>query len=143
MPQRTIREVIRGQHMLTASEESTVRQAVRRMVDTQVGAILVIRGGLLIGIFTERDALTRVLAHGLDPDTTPVALVMTPEPRTVTAERPLSYALHLMHTCGFRHLPVVDNGRPVGMISVRDALDSELIQFKRELADCEHIAGYL
>ncbi|QEL64220.1 putative inosine-5'-monophosphate dehydrogenase related protein [Oryzomicrobium terrae] len=143
MPQRTIRDVIRDQHILTTSEESTVRQAVRRMADTRVGAIMVIRGGLLVGIFTERDALNRVLAPGLDPDTTPITLVMTPEPRTVSPERPLGYALHLMHTGGFRHLPVVDNGRPVGMVSVRDALGSELSQFERELDDFEHIATSL
>lgn len=143
MPHRTIRDVIREQHVLTAGEDSTVREAARRMADAKVGAILVVRGGLLIGIFTERDALNRVLAAGLDPDATLLAEVMTREPRTVGVGRSLGYALHVMHDGGFRHLPVVDNGRPVGMVSVRDALGSELMQFERELDDFEHIATSL
>jgi len=140
MPQRSIRDIIQHQTLLTATAQITVRDACQRMAEARVGAILVVEKDQLTGIFTERDALNRVLAQGLDPDTTPLARVMTGEPRSVAPERPLGYALHLMHIGGYRHMPVTVAGRPVGMVSVRDALGEELLQFERDLADYEKIA---
>ncbi len=130
---RRIRDVIRDQKILVGDAELTVREAARRMAATQVGAIMIALNGRLIGIFTERDALIRVLAAGLDPDTTRLGQVMTDHPLSVTPDTLLGHALHLMHDGGFRHVPVVEDGQPLGMISARDALGIEMVAFEDEL----------
>jgi CBS domain-containing protein len=105
------------------------------MAERSVGSIMVVERGILVGILTERDCLVRVLAAGVDPDTTRVSAVMTRKVMTITPNNPLVNALHRMHHNGFRHVPVVEHGRPVGMVSVRDALgsDADLIRFENEL----------
>lgn len=135
MPTRLIRDVIKHQTVLAMPAAATVRDAARQMKARGVGAVMVVdHHGRLQGIFTERDCLNRVLAEGVNPDTTTLALVMTPDPYTITADARLSRALHAMHDNGFRHIPVVDHGIPVGMVSIRDALGSELSNFEREAA---------
>ncbi|MBP8134345.1 MAG: CBS domain-containing protein, partial [Zoogloea sp.] len=99
--------------------------------------------GLLTGLFTERDVLNRVVAKGLDPDKTPLSAVMTEKQLTATADKPLSHALHMMFEGGFRHVPVVENGKPVGMVSARNALGLEICQFEKELKERDHIAEIL
>ncbi len=143
MPTRKISEVIEHRNILTCTGDVTVRDATRRMVAAHVGAVMVTRGGRLVGIFTERDALARVLAEGRDPDRTTVAEVMTPEPHAVSPDRPLGHALHLMYDGNFRHMPVVESGRPVGMVSVRDALGPELAAFEAELHQRDMITELL
>ncbi|ATE59562.1 CBS domain-containing protein [Thauera sinica] len=143
MPTRTIADVVRGQRILTADCELSVRQASQRMAAERVGSVMIVSGDKLIGIFTERDALTRVLAAGRDPETTRLADVMTANPQTVAPDRPLGHAMHLMTEGGFRHVPVVVDGRPIGMVSARDALGSELIAFENELEQRESISERL
>jgi CBS domain-containing protein len=133
MPQRSIRALIAGQKILTVGKETTVREAARLMKKMRVGAAMVVAKERLIGIFTERDALFRVLAEGRDPTTTCLADVMTAKPQSITPDRSFGYALHMMYEGGFRHVPVVENGRPIGMVSARDALGPELQQFASEL----------
>ena len=132
---RTIREIIRHQRVLTVSPDASVRAAARAMAERNVGSVMVVDRGILVGILTERDCLVRVLAAGVDPDTTRVSAVMTRKVMTITPNNPLVNALHRMHDNGFRHVPVVEHGRPVGMVSVRDALgsDADLIRFENEL----------
>lgn len=86
----------------------------------------------LVGIFTERDAVFRVIAQQRDPQTTRLAEVMTPAPLTVAPQETFGYALILMHENGFRHVPVIENGAPVGMVSARNALDPDLEEFESE-----------
>ncbi len=129
MQERTIRSIIEGQTPLTTQLGTTVRDAARQMKKNKVGAILVLDGLNLVGIFTERDALYRVLADGLDPKKTEISNVMTPNPTTVQPDRSFTNALEIMHVGRFRHLPVVEQGRPIGMISSLDALGPELEQF--------------
>lgn len=141
MSNRRIHELIQNQTLLTSDGGTSVRETCRRMAEARVGAVLVLSPeGLLQGIFTERDALNRVLARALDPDTTVLSQVMTPNPQSVAADRSLGYALHLMHIGGYRHMPVTEDGRPIGMVSVRDALGAEIVTFERELEDFEKIA---
>ena len=104
---------------------------------------MVVDDDRLVGIFTERDALFRVLAMDKDPKVTRVGTVMTKKPRTIGPDRPLGHALHLMYEGGFRHVPVVEHGHPVGMVSTLDALGPELAQFQDELDDREHIGEIL
>jgi CBS domain-containing protein len=117
----------------------TVAQAARLMKEKRVGALLVMEEGRLAGIFTERDALFRVIAEGRDPGATQLADVMSANPRTITPDRPFGHALHMMHEGGFRHVPVVEGGRPIGVVSARDALGPELEAFVAELGKRERI----
>jgi CBS domain-containing protein len=104
-----------------------------------VGAVLVMHEHRLAGIFTERDALFRVIAEGRDPAATRLEDVMTANPRTIAPDRPFGHALHMMHEGGFRHVPVVDGDAPLGVVSARDALGPELEAFVTELYKREHI----
>jgi thioredoxin-related protein/CBS domain-containing protein len=123
MPQRPIKTVIEKQKILTAPANTTVHDAAQQMVKRNVGAIMVVDAtGRLAGIFTERDALYRVMAKGRDAKTLTLAQVMTTHPQTIEADKPVGLALLMMYDGGFRHVPVVSHGRPVGMISARDAL---------------------
>jgi len=143
MPDRAVRDVIGNRKPLTASGKTTVAAAAALMKQHQVGAIMVVAAGRLVGIFTERDAVFRVLAEGRDPRTTTVAAVMTAKPRTIDADKAVGHALMLMYDGGFRHVPVVEDGRPIGMISARDALGPELRRFEAELVQREHIGEVL
>jgi CBS domain-containing protein len=140
---RPVRSIIEDQHPLTASADMTVAAASRLMREKRVGAILVLDNGRLAGIFTERDALFRVVAEGRDPQSTRVGEVMTANPRTITPDRPFRHALHLMHEGEFRHVPVVENGRALGMVSARDALGPDIEQFVAELDKRSHIGEIL
>lgn len=142
MPRRLIKEVLAGRSLVTASKDMTVRAAARLMAEKHIGALVVIEGGRIAGIFTERDALNKVLAAALDPDTTLVASVMVKDPQTIDADKPLAYALYMMAEGGFRHVPVVDaSGAPIGMVSARDALGQDLVEFERELKHLEDLEG--
>ncbi len=143
MTERTIREIIEGQDLLTAPSTMSVAEAARLMKQRNVGAMMVVDEGKLVGMFTERDALFRVLAADLDGGSTPLAQVMTRNPRTITPERSFAHALGFMHEGRFRHLPVVEDGRPIGMISARDALGSELESFVYELLRQEQVSQIL
>jgi CBS domain-containing protein len=129
-----IRSVMQPGKLLTAAPATTVRQAAEMMAGRNVGAVMVVDGDRLIGIFTERDAVFRVVARGLDPKTTTLTEVMTLSPETVGPDKPFGYALAVMHEKGFRHMPVIENGKPVGIVSARSALDPELEEFVSEAA---------
>lgn len=143
MPHREIKDIIANRLVVTATAEMTVLEASRRMMTHHVGAIMVTEAGRLVGIFTERDAVFRVMAQGLDPRTTLLAQVMTADPQTIHPRKPLGHALHMMHEAGYRHVPVVENGRPVGMVSARDALGAEMLEFESELLQRDRIAACL
>lgn len=102
---------------------ATVKQALDRMLEHDIGAVLIVDdAGTLLGIFSERDLLTRVVHPSLDRMAQPVAVFMTANPQTVRATDSLAFVLHQMDVGGYRHLPVVQEGQPLGMISVRDML---------------------
>lgn len=121
----------------------TVVAASRLMKEKSSSAVLVVDRGRLAGIFTERDALFRVIAEGRTPETTRLAEVMTENPRTIAPDRPFGHALHLMYEGEFRHVPVVENGRPLGMVCARDALGPDLAQFVADLDTRAHIGEIL
>jgi CBS domain-containing protein len=100
----------------------TVSQAAQEMNRRKVGSVLVMEGGQLLGIFTERDVLWRVVAAGLDPKTTPLSQVMTRHPITVGPDTPIQSVMDVFTEKRFRHLPVVDDGRLLGVISIGDVL---------------------
>jgi CBS domain-containing protein len=102
---------------------ATVASALRVLLDEDVGALLVVdAGGRLAGIFSERDLLTKVVGTAKPLDQLPVEAFMTPRPESVAAGDSLAFALHKMDVGGYRHLPVVADGKPVGILSVRDLI---------------------
>jgi len=143
MSARTIRSIIEGQELITAQTNVSVLEAARLMKQHRVGAIVVVEGEKLAGVFTERDALFRVVAEGRDPGTTELGAVMTPNPKTVQADSAFSLALQMMYEGGFRNVPVVENGRPVGLVSARDALGPELKEFVYEMLRQEQTTDVL
>ena len=134
-----VRSVMEKKKLVTAAPETTVDQAAQLMAKRNVGALMIVEEGRLTGIFTERDALFRVMAKGRDAQTTTLADVMTTAPRTVDPGKTFGYALLIMHENGFRHLPVIENGKPIGIVSARNALDPDLEEFVAEAQRRKHI----
>jgi CBS domain-containing protein len=130
---RSIRSIVTGQTPISAAKTTTVVEAARLMKQQNIGALLVLDSSRLIGIFTERDALFRVLAADRDPNATRLGDVMTAQPQTIGPDEPFLHALRIMYEGKFRHLPVVEFGRPLGMVSVRDALDDDLYALRVDL----------
>ena len=143
MLERTIRNIIENQELVTATADTTVSDAAKLMKQRHVGAVMVVAEGKLVGVFTERDALFRVVAEGRDTKTTPLAGVMTHNPKTIAPDQLFAHALRMMYDGGFRHVPVVEDGRPVGIVSVRDALGPELEAIVYELLLQEHVDNVL
>jgi CBS domain-containing protein len=125
--------------ILIAPPDTSVSEAARLMAKRKVSAVMVVEGGRLVGIFTERDAVYRVIAKGRDAHTTRLAEVMTLDPKTVTPDESFGYAMLMMYEHGFRHAPVIENSRPVGIVSARNALDPELEEFESEAQRRKHI----
>ena len=128
MSERTVLQSMARRHVLSLGPQASVRDAACAMTRANCGSVLVIDGaGAMLGILTERDLMTRVLARGIDPDATPVTQVMTRNPRCVAPETKVADAVVIMIERGFRHLPVVaDGGRVLGVFSARDALPREV-----------------
>lgn len=133
-----IKNLMEQKKFLTAPPETTVSQAAKLMAKKNVGAVLVVKNECLVGIFSERDAVFRVIAQGRDTKTTPLSEVMTSDPKTLGPGKSYGHALLLMQENGFRHIPVVENGRPIGIISSRNAMDPELEEFVFEERRREH-----
>ena len=134
-----VRSVMKLEKILTAAPETTVSKAAKLMEDKNVGAVMVVENERLVGIFTERDAVFRVIAQGRDVQTTRLADVMTTAPLTVDPDKTFGYALLMMHEKGFRHVPVIENGKPIGIVSARYALDPEMEEFVSEVQRREHL----
>jgi len=120
MPQRTLGEIVRDQHPLLLGPEATVAQACAAMHQRRVGAVLVAdEERRLLGIFTGRDAV-RLLAEGLDAKATRIDAVMTRNPVTLAPRATAMEALQALHDGGFRHVPILADGRVAGIVSRYD-----------------------
>jgi CBS domain-containing protein len=113
--------ILRPRQAIILKPTATVSEAIQTMIACDVGAVLIADKGKLLGILSERDLLTRV-AGTTNYSSRPVRGYMTPHPETVESEDSLAFALHKMDGGGYRHLPVLKNGQPTGVISVRDML---------------------
>ena len=133
-----VKDVMDRKKLVKAPPSTTVLKAAKLMAMKQCGAVLVVEEDKLIGIFTERDALYRVMAKGLDPTVTTIGEVMTASPRTIAPETSFGHALYTMSQHRFRHLPVIKDGIPVGIVSSRSAMDPELEEFASETARRKH-----
>lgn len=119
---KRVAEIIEGRPLIHAEVSEKVRDVAKKMSERNVGAVPVLDSGKLVGLFSERDLMTRVVAPGLNPEKTAVSAVMT---RNIVFAEPVDdveSALQKMYRVGCRHLPVVDRGTLVGMISLRDLL---------------------
>jgi len=114
----TVREVM-SETLYTVSPSSTVGEAVALMAQHRVGSMIVMDGTRLAGIFTERDTV-RAISHSYDAPSHEVSSWMTREPTTVSPTEPVEDALKIMLDHGFRHLPVVEDGELIGIVSIRD-----------------------
>ena len=130
----------KGRQVYTVDRTATVSQAVREMNDKGVGALLVMDGSQIAGIFTERDVLRRVVDADRDPALTKVAAVMTRNPATIQISAHVSEAMNLMTDRRFRHLPVVEGGSVVGMLSIGDILRWLTMQQEDEI---RHMSDYI
>jgi CBS domain-containing protein len=120
MKRKIVPDVIENQTIRSISGSATVHEAVAIMAEHHISALLVTKGDKLEGIFTERDISVKIIANGKDSDKTKISQVMTKNPVTISPDDLAMDALQKMCELGFRHLPVVDGERVVGMVSVRD-----------------------
>lgn len=127
-------EFIQDREIHTLTPDSTAKDAMDLIDNNNVGAIPVIAGGKILGIFSERDLIRRVFAKGLAPEKTIIKDVMTPNPQTLTIDSEINEAMEMMSEGGYRHIPLVDPmGNFTGILSQRDFMNAarmELIRYK-------------
>jgi CBS domain-containing protein len=121
-----IHELIKNQDTYRAEVGQSVLDVARAMVERNIGAVPVLRDGLLAGVFSERDLMRRVVVEGRDPAQTRVGDVMTEDPLTVSPQEDMETCRFLMHRHGFRHLPICDGKQLKGMVSLRDVIQHDL-----------------
>ncbi|RYG12804.1 MAG: CBS domain-containing protein [Burkholderiales bacterium] len=127
MAERTVFQSISQKHVISLGPNASVREAAGVMTRANCGSVLVMEPpDRVLGIVTERDLMTRVLAKALDPERTTLREVMTPNPICVPPEMPVSDAVVIMIERGFRHLPILSGKKILGVFSVRDALPREI-----------------
>lgn len=138
MRRRLVPDVIKECQCETIDPNRSVRDASFIMAERNIGALIVVSSESIDGIITERDLMCKVLAAGLDPQTTLVSEIMTPNPDTVGPDCTASKALEMMVTKGYRHLPIVNEEMvPIGMVSVRDLYEAVQVSLEEDLQKCE------
>lgn len=136
MTNRIIPDIVAETTVHSISENASVREAARLMTERHIGCLVILKGGRLAGILSERDIMTRVVSLGLDADAVRVGEVMTSRVTTVAPDESSDQALMRMQDGGFRHLPIVKDGLVLGMLSVRDLYASALGACELELKEC-------
>ena len=129
----TLRQVIQNQKLIHAAPTATVFDVAALMSGARVGCIPVLEGDRLVGVFSERDLMTRIVVEGVDPRSTPVSSVMTREVITASLDDRVERCLDKMRSCGCRHLPVVAEGRVIAMVSMRDLMRDEIEEQVEEI----------
>ena len=140
MIRKIVPDVVSKKQMVHVRADATVREAAELMQTHDVGAVLVMEDEALKGILTVNDMTYRVVAKGRDPKKTSVSQVMTPDPDTVSSQTTAIEALRLMQDGGYRHLPVVDGTRVLGVVSRRDFYGLEKARLDDETALWERLA---
>src|SRR5579863_6863258 len=136
----SVRDIVHDRDLFQVAEFDTVAQVARQMAALHVGAILVLNGESLRGIFSERDLMKRVVLEHLDPETTAVRAVMSTDVVSVDELASLEEAMELMQSHNCRHLPVTRGSRVVGFLSMRDLMNFELARKTEEL---HHMRAYI
>jgi CBS domain-containing protein len=128
----TLRDLVKDRKVYSIDAERTVLEAARFMMEHNIGALPVLRNGVLTGIFSERDIMNRVVAAGRTPGHTTVSEVMTTNPRAVNLDETVEECLFIMHEFGFRHLCIVEGKELKGLVSLRDILMGQAGEIKRQ-----------
>jgi CBS domain-containing protein len=115
-------DLVKDRRVYSIEADRTVLEAARFMMEHNIGALPVLRNGELVGIFSERDIMNRVVASGRAPGTTHVSEVMTSNPKSIDVNETIENCLFLMREFGFRHLPITDGKQIKGLVSLRDLL---------------------
>lgn len=137
---KTLREIMRHGFLFVVRRQALVVEAVRVMADNNVGIVAVLEDDRLVGVFSERDVVQRVVARGLDPTRTAVASVMTTDLVVAEAGEDYQSAMRKMDQANIRHLPVVDAGRLLSMLSIRDLMRVDL---EDKGAEIQYLQEYL
>lgn len=137
-----IADIIEGRPLYHAESSESVRAVARRMSEWNVGAIAILDGGKLVGVFSERDLMIRVVAAGLDPEGTPIEKVMTKNIAVAEPVENIDDALRKMRSLNCRHLPVVDRGKLLGMLSLRDLLQIDDEDHRRKATFLKELVTY-
>ncbi len=138
MKRNVIPDIVKDQSIHALAEDRTVLEAAKLMANRDVGAIVVMDAdGGLAGIVTERDITRRVVTKGLDPKKTTIADIMSRKPDTVGPDDSALEALEIMRVRHYRHLPVVDDDRVVGMVSVRDLYEVMKVELEANIRETE------
>jgi CBS domain-containing protein len=144
MHKRPVRSILRrrrlGPELVAARADETVCDAARRMAENKCGSILIMDRERLLGIFTERDLLVRVVATGRNPAETRLDEVMTTDIETIDGDESIEEAIRRMDEGAFRHLPVVDSERVLGVLSVRDIPILDMGSMAKELDERHRLA---
>lgn len=130
---KTLRSLVGNREVHHVPRDAKVIDAARRMAEKNIGAVCVIEGDLLVGLFSERDLLSRVVAKGKDPSTTMVEDVMTADLVVADVDESYEDALKKMKAAKVRHLPVISGEKLIGMLSIRDLLLTDLTEKDQEL----------
>jgi len=128
-----IYDLINNQDTYRADGLQTVLEVVEAMVARNIGAVPVLENGILVGIFSERDLMRRVVAEGRDPRFTRIKEVMTADPLTVSPRETVENCMILMRRHGFRHLPICDGQHLLAVVSLRDVLLHDLTEKDHEV----------
>lgn len=122
--QKPIRDLLDLAPLISVSADTQIGEAINIMVSHRLGCLLITQDDSLLGLFSERDVLTRVAANSAVSNETPISEVMTKTPDTLSIDTPMVFALHRMSVGGYRHVPLVDeHDRPVAIVSMRDIVD--------------------
>ena len=116
-------EILNPKQPLTVEPETPVGEAVKRMVNEGIGCVIVVQDDLVVGIFSERDAVMKLNVDAARLESQPISRYMTPNPITLSADDKIAFALHKMNLGGYRHIPILAGTQLVGVISIRDILD--------------------
>ena len=136
---RSLRQILatKPKVLWTVAPADTVLTALQIMVDKDIGLLAVMDGGTLVGVLSERDCARRVLLAKKSPESTPVADVMVRNVVTIDVGRTFADCLRLMHQHGIRHLPVVDNGKVITVVSIRDLLGEAVTHHAKIIEELE------
>jgi len=136
---RSLRQILasKPRSLWSVSPADTVQAALQLMSDKDVGCVVVLERNELVGIVSERDCARRVVLARKSPEATPIADIMVRNVVTADPSHTFADCLRLMHQHGIRHLPVIDNGKPVTVVSIRDLLDEAVTHHARIIAELE------
>jgi CBS domain-containing protein len=137
-----VKDILRtkGNNVYSVEPSIMVYQAIERMCEKNIGGLLIVENGRLVGIFTERDYARKLILKGKSSKTTPISELMTENPITVSPENSIEDCMNLMTGKFIRHLPVVEGDKLVGLISIGDVV-KQIIEEQKDII--EHLENYI